>query len=78
MPNAETPWSGSNAELLCIPIPIAPEDRGLPLSLLRIKGPSGAIMEARLPIQGEKTIDNALATLRLWKATLITPEDFSI
>jgi hypothetical protein len=57
--------------MLTIPIPVHPDDRDLPLSAVNIKLPSGKIAGFVLPIQGEKTIDNAIATLALWKATIV-------
>jgi hypothetical protein len=58
---------------LTIPIPVAPEDADLPLSVITLKLPSGKLAQMVIPVQGEGTIDNAIATLNLWKRTLVKP-----
>jgi hypothetical protein len=63
---------------LCIPIPVHPNDRELPISSLNLRLPSGAFAQINIPIQGEKTIDNAIATLLLWKPSIVTIPDFEI
>ncbi len=54
-----------------IPIPVHPDDKDLPLSAVNIVLPSGKLAGFVLPIQGGKTIENALATLAIWRETII-------
>lgn len=63
---------------IIIPIPLAPEDRDLPISCVRLKLQSGGIFEMNIPLQGRKTINNTIATLELWKDTLVVKTDFEI
>lgn len=60
-----------------IPLPLAPEDAHLPVSRIEFLGESGIIF-INIPIQGKATIRKAIATLELWKDTLVVREDFSI
>lgn len=60
-------------EYVVIPIPLHPHDKDLPLSVVRIKLESG-IFEACLPLQGQKTMAAAIATLELWKPVLVREE----
>lgn len=57
---------------IVIPIPVHPDDRCLPISEINLALPSGALASLCIPVQGEKTIDNAIATLHIWKPTLVT------
>lgn len=56
-----------------IPIPLHPDDRDLPLSLVRLKLTSG-VFEAYIPLQGSKTIETAIAILELWRPVLVREE----
>jgi hypothetical protein len=61
-----------------IPIPIHPDDKDLPPSLIRLRLPSGKVASLYIPLQGEKTLDNAIKTLELWKPTLVVTPDYAI
>jgi hypothetical protein len=59
---------------LTIEVPIHPDDRHLPLSTINIRLPSGKLAGFCLPIQGEKTLDTAIAILNLWRPTLVVAD----
>lgn len=63
---------------ITIPIPVAPADKDLPISHIAVRLPSGKMAYINIPIQGEKTVDNAIATLMLWRDTLVVSDDFAI
>ena len=59
-----------------LPLPIHPEDFGKPISTLNFTLPSGKLVQLVVPIQGEKTLENAIQILNIWKPTLVLlPED---
>ena len=58
-----------------IQIPIHPDDKELPISVIQLKLPSGKVGSLSLPIQGEKTLDTVLAILALWKPTIVKPQE---
>jgi hypothetical protein len=45
---------------------------------MRLLLPSGAMAEVHLPIQGARTLQNAIDTLNIWKATLVLRDDYTI
>lgn len=60
--------------MLAIPIPVHPNDKDLPISCVRLQLPGGTVAELNLPIQGQRTLQNAIDTLQIWKATIVTPD----
>lgn len=65
-------------DCITIPIPLHPNDRELPLSVIQLKLPSGAVAALTLPIQGERTLGNAIKTLMVWKDSIVISDDYSI
>lgn len=75
MEGSEQDFRMSTTREIVIPIPVHPDDKDLPLSVVQLKLSKGVFV-LTFPMQGRKTIQNIIDTLEIWKPTIVTPDPF--